>query len=98
FDGVLDTASLGTAALAAVRDGGAYAGLWPGSEPAAERGIRVEAVSVQSDAALLTELARLADQGVLFARVAETYPLTAAAEAHARLADGGLPGRIVLVP
>ncbi|MDN3265974.1 NADP-dependent oxidoreductase, partial [Streptomyces sp. CSDS2] len=41
FDGVLDTASLGTAALAAVRDGGAYAGLWPGSEPAAERGIRV---------------------------------------------------------
>jgi NADPH:quinone reductase-like Zn-dependent oxidoreductase len=98
FDGVVDTASLGAAALAAVRDGGAYAGLWPGSEPASERGIRVEAVSVQSDAALLADLARLADRGVLFARVAKTYPLAAAAEAHARLAEGGLPGRLVLVP
>lgn len=98
FDGVLDTANLGAAALAAVRDGGAYAGLWPGSEPASERDIRVEAVSVQSDAALLADLARLADQGVVFARVAKTYPLTAAAEAHARLAEGSLPGRIVLVP
>ncbi|KUN17659.1 hypothetical protein AQJ11_38030 [Streptomyces corchorusii] len=37
FDGVLDTASLGAAALAAVRDGGAYAGLWPGSEPTTEQ-------------------------------------------------------------
>lgn len=78
--------------------GGAYAGLWPGSEPAAERGVRVEAVSVQSDAALLTEVSRLADLGVVFARVAETYPLDAAAEAHTRLAEGGLPGRIVLIP
>ncbi|MFF4342568.1 NADP-dependent oxidoreductase [Kitasatospora sp. NPDC001540] len=98
FDGVLDTARLGAAALAAVRDGGVYGGVWPGSEPASERGIRVEAVSVRSDAALLADLARLADQGVLLTRVAGTYPLTAAAEAHARLAEGGLPGRIVLVP
>ncbi len=98
FDGVLDTAILGAAALAAVRDDGAYAGVWPGNEPASERGIRIEAVDVRSDAALLAELARLADQGVLLARVATTYPLTAAAEAHARLAQGGLSGRIVLVP
>ncbi|KJK33985.1 NADPH:quinone reductase [Streptomyces variegatus] len=98
FDGVLDAAGLGPAARAAVRDAGAYAGLWPGSEPASERGIRVEALSVQSDGALLTELSRLADHGVLFARVAHTYPLHAAAEAHARLAEGGLPGRIVLIP
>ncbi|MEU6136650.1 zinc-binding dehydrogenase [Nocardioides sp. NPDC047086] len=74
------------------------AGLWPGSEPASERGIRVEALSVQSDGAQLTELSRPADQGVLVPRVAQTFPLHAAAKAHARLADGGLSGRIVLVP
>lgn len=98
FDGVLDAAALGQAALAAVRDGGAYAGLWPGSEPAAERGIRVAALGVQSDGALLTELAALAERGVLSTRVAATYPLHAAAEAQVRLAEGGLRGRLVLVP
>ncbi|MFI6058261.1 NADP-dependent oxidoreductase [Streptomyces sp. NPDC051286] len=98
FDGVLDAAGLGSDALAAVRDGGAYAGLWPGQEPRSERGIRVGALSVQADGALLTELSRLADQGVLLARVAQTYPLHAAVEAHARLAEGGLRGRIVLIP
>ncbi|OIJ26435.1 NADPH:quinone reductase [Nocardioides luteus] len=98
FDGVLDAAGLGPSALAAVRDAGTYAGLWPGSEPASERGIRVEAISVQSDGAQLTELSRLADRGVLFPRVAHAYPLEAAGKAHARLADGGLSGRIVLIP
>ncbi|WP_319663767.1 zinc-binding dehydrogenase [Streptomyces sp. MI02-7b] len=98
FDGVLDAARLGPDALAAVRDGDAYAGLWPGQEPGPERGIRVDALSVRADGALLTELSRLADEGVLLARVARTYPLHAAAEAHALLAEGGLPGRIVLVP
>ncbi|MFJ4848733.1 MULTISPECIES: NADP-dependent oxidoreductase [unclassified Streptomyces] len=98
FDGVLDAARLGADALAAVRDDGAYAGLWPGSEPHPERGIRVEALSVRADGALLTELSHLAEEGVLLARVARTYPLHDAAEAHARLAEGNLPGRIVLVP
>ncbi|MBB4710178.1 hypothetical protein BJ965_000060 [Streptomyces luteogriseus] len=54
FDGVLDAAGLGQAVLAVVRDEAAYAGLWPGSEPVSERGIRVEALSVQSDGALHT--------------------------------------------
>ncbi|MCF3963229.1 NADP-dependent oxidoreductase [Streptomyces fuscigenes] len=98
FDGVLDAARLGADALAAVRDGGAYAGLWPGQEPRSERGIRVEALAVRADGALLAELSRLADLGVLRARVERTYPLRDAAEAHARLAEGGLRGRIVLVP
>ncbi|MFF4974607.1 NADP-dependent oxidoreductase [Streptomyces sp. NPDC001083] len=98
FDGVLDAARLGGEALAAVRDGGVYAGLWPGQEPESERGIRVDALGVRADGALLTELSALADQGVLRARVAETYPLHSAAQAHARLSRGGLPGRIVLVP
>ncbi|MFD3450621.1 NADP-dependent oxidoreductase [Streptomyces sp. NPDC058691] len=98
FDGVLDAARLGPEALAAIGDGGAYVGLWPGQEPRPERGIRVDALSVRADGALLTELSRLADRGVLQARVARTYPLHAAAEAHTQLAEGGLPGRIVLIP
>ncbi|QNS08009.1 NADP-dependent oxidoreductase [Streptomyces xanthii] len=98
FDGVLDAAGLGADALKAVRDGGAYMGLWPGQEPAAERGVVVQALSVEADGPLLAELARLTDEGVLLPRVARTYPLDEVAEAHTRLAEGGLPGRLVLVP
>ncbi|MFE0631539.1 NADP-dependent oxidoreductase [Streptomyces sp. NPDC058864] len=98
FDGVLDAARLAGGVLAAVRDGGVYVGLWPGQEPCPERGIRVDAMGVRADGALLRELSHLADQGVLQTRVAQTYPLHAAADAHARLAEGNLPGRIVLIP
>lgn len=98
FDGVLDAAGLGHRAIAAVRDGGSYVGLWPGQEPESERGIRVGALDVQANGAQLTELSRLADQGELVARVARTYPLEDAAAAHARLAEGRLRGRLVLVP
>ncbi|MER5738129.1 NADP-dependent oxidoreductase [Streptomyces sp. NPDC002262] len=98
FDGVLDAAGLGRAALAAVRDGGTYIGLWPGREPETERGIRVDALDVRADGARLAELSRHAGTGALLARVARTYPLDEAGRAHARLADGGLRGRIVLVP
>lgn len=43
-------------------------------------------------------LVRLVDEGVLTLRVAETYALGEAAKAHARLAEGGVRGRLVLVP
>ncbi|MFE7857166.1 NADP-dependent oxidoreductase [Streptomyces sp. NPDC057403] len=98
FDAVLDTAVLGEAALEWVRDGGAYVGVRPGGEPASVRGVRTAAVEVRPDGARLAELAALVDQGVLTLRVAETYPLDDAAKAHARLAEGGFRGRLVLVP
>ncbi|MFF4078402.1 NADP-dependent oxidoreductase [Streptomyces sp. NPDC001777] len=98
WDGVLDAAQLGDDASAAVRDGGAHVGLWPGREPAPGRGIRVGALDVRADAERLAALSRLADRGEVLARVAATYPLAEAAAAHARLAEGGLRGRIVLVP
>ncbi|MGY0489104.1 NADP-dependent oxidoreductase [Streptomyces sp. WG-D5] len=98
FDGVVDAALLGRAALDTVRDAGTYIGVWPGQEPAPERGIRIEALDVRADGAALSELSRLADQGVLLPRVSGTFPLTDAATAHARLAEGGLRGRLVLVP
>ncbi|MBC2905928.1 NADP-dependent oxidoreductase [Streptomyces cupreus] len=98
FDAVLDAAVLGGPALARVRDGGAYVGVIPGAGPAAERGVRVGTVEVSADGARLAELVRLVDEGVLTLRVAETYALDDAAKAHARLAEGGVRGRLVLRP
>ncbi|MGW5634253.1 NADP-dependent oxidoreductase [Streptomyces sp. NPDC003832] len=98
FDAVLDAAVLGEPALARVRDGGAYAGVIPGAHPAPVRGVRTAAVEVSADGERLTELVGLVEKGVLTLRVAGTYALEEAAEAHARLAGGGVRGRLVLVP
>ncbi|MFI6405051.1 NADP-dependent oxidoreductase [Streptomyces sp. NPDC050548] len=97
-DAVLDAAVLGERALAWVRDGGAFAGVIPQAAPAPERGVRTGAVEVSADGARLAELVALVEKGVLTLRVAETYPLADAAGAHARLAEGGVRGRLVLVP
>ncbi|MFD8010072.1 NADP-dependent oxidoreductase [Streptomyces sp. NPDC058955] len=96
--GALDAAVLGAAALDAVRTGGAFAALVAGGAPYPLRGIRVAPVWVRADRADLTRLAALAEAGALTTRVADALPLTAAAEAHRRLAEGGLRGRLVLLP
>ncbi|GHF87116.1 NADP-dependent oxidoreductase [Streptomyces griseosporeus] len=98
YDAVLDAAVLGEAALARVRDGGGYAGVIPQAQPASVRGVRTTAVEVSADGARLAELVRLVDEGVLTLRVAETFALDDAAKAHARLTEGGVRGRLVLVP
>ncbi|MEV6838157.1 NADP-dependent oxidoreductase [Streptomyces sp. NPDC051133] len=97
-DAVLDAAVLGEPALEWVRDGGAFMGVRPGGQPGSVRGVRTASVSVRPDAAQLAELVRLVDEGVLTLRVAGTYALEEAAKAHARLAEGGVRGRLVLVP
>ncbi|MFF7752740.1 NADP-dependent oxidoreductase [Streptomyces sp. NPDC007971] len=97
-DAVLDAAMLGEPALDWVRDGGAFVSAQPGRQPAPVRGVRTEAVMVRADGARLADLAALVDEGALSLRVAGTYPLARAAEAHARLAEGGVRGRLVLVP
>ncbi|MGW3206611.1 NADP-dependent oxidoreductase [Streptomyces sp. NPDC001135] len=97
-DAVLDAAVLGAPALAWVRDGGAFVAVRDGVLPETERGVRTENVWVRGDGAQLAELGRLVDEGVLTLRVAETYALEDAAKAHARLAEGGVRGRLVLVP
>ncbi|CAM5704911.1 NADP-dependent oxidoreductase [Streptomyces aurantiogriseus] len=98
FDAVLDAAVLGERALAWVRDGGVYAGVIPQAEPASVRGVRTGAVEVSADGAQLGELVRLVEEGVLTLRVAETFSLGEAAKAHARLGEGGVRGRLVIVP
>jgi NADPH:quinone reductase len=102
-DAVLDAALLGPAILPAVRDGGqlvavrAYQG--PAENGQAERDITVHLVLVGQhlhEGHRIAELADLVDKGVLTLRVAEALPAERAAEAHRRLAAGGIRGRLVL--
>jgi NADPH:quinone reductase-like Zn-dependent oxidoreductase len=97
-DAVLDTALLGLDALEAVRGGGEFVAFAAGAAPIPLRGVRVRNVWIRADGARLAELAKLAEKGVLPVRVAGVLPLSKAAEAHERLAAGGLRGRIVLTP
>ncbi|MFD3926611.1 zinc-binding dehydrogenase [Streptomyces sp. NPDC058614] len=97
-DAVLDAAILGERALEWVRDGGVFVGVIPHAQPASVRGVRTDAVEVAADGARLAELVALVDEGVLTTRVAETFPLVDVVKAHARLGEGGVRGRLVLVP
>jgi NADPH:quinone reductase-like Zn-dependent oxidoreductase len=95
-DAVLDTATLGSRIIGAVKDGGTFVTTRMDALPEPERGIRIRLTQVSPDAAMLTTLSDLATAGALVLRVAQTYPLDKAAQAHARLAEGGLRGRLVL--
>jgi NADPH:quinone reductase len=97
---LFDTALLGHPAFGAIRDGGAVAVVrgWDGSE--AERGIDVRQVWVRDvleRTDWLHELRRLASDGTLKLRVAETHPPERAADAQRRMEAGGLRGRDLIV-
>jgi NADPH:quinone reductase-like Zn-dependent oxidoreductase len=98
FDAVLDAAVLQSAALAAVRDGGAFVGVPSPAPPVAERGVRVDILSVRPDGGQIADLLALAATGVLEPRVAGTVPLARAGTAYAAVAAGGQRGRWLLVP
>lgn len=102
-DAVLDAALLGPSVLPAVRDGGQLLVVRPYQGPAedgkAERDIAVKLVLVGRhlhEGHRIAELAGLVGDGVLTLRVAEEMPAERAAEAHRRLAAGGVRGRLVL--
>ena len=95
-DGLVDAAVVGPTTVGAVRDGGAFVAVTGGVDPAPERGIRVGTVSVRPNGTQLAELVALVEAGKLTPRVAEVYPFAKAGEAHARLAKGGVRGRLVL--
>jgi NADPH:quinone reductase-like Zn-dependent oxidoreductase len=98
-DGVFDAVPIGASALSAVRDGGAFVTILDGKPaPDSERGVRVSSVVVHSDGEQLAYLVALADAGELTMRVADTYPLARVAAAHERFTEGGVRGRLVLIP
>lgn len=97
-DGALDAAAIGVSILGAVRTGGRFVAVVGGSEPRPLRGITVMNQWIAADGTALSELARLAGEGQLTTRVAETLPLTEAVRAHQLLERGGLRGRVILTP
>ncbi|MGN5376901.1 NADP-dependent oxidoreductase [Streptomyces lasalocidi] len=98
IDGLLDAAAIGPEMLAAVRDGGAFAGLTPPKTPAPERGISVHQVHMHSDGKQLAELVKLLDQGHLTLRPSRRFGFAEAARAHELLSKGGVRGRLLLTP
>jgi NADPH:quinone reductase len=96
--GLIDTAALGVSVLPGVADGGGLATLngWLGPS---ERGIVIHAVASfgsSTDTDLFDRLRRQVEEGILTLRVADVLPVGKAAEAHRRLAAGGVRGRLVL--
>jgi NADPH:quinone reductase len=96
--GLIDGAALDALALPAVADGGGLVTLkgWAGPT---ERGIAIHPVSSfgsATDTALFEQLRSQVEAGILTLRVAEVLPAKEAAEAHRRLAAGGVRGRLVL--
>jgi NADPH:quinone reductase len=97
-DAVVDGAAQHALVVAAVRDGGGLAVVrgWDGP---VDRGIHLHKVLVTEVATDHARLLRLRDQasaGVLTLRVADVLPAGQAAQAHRRLAEGGVRGRLVL--
>lgn len=97
-DAAIDAAAIGAEALDAVRSGGSFAALVGGAEPRPLRGTRVFNHWIRADGKRLAELVALAKSGAITLRVAEALPLDQVAEAHDRLARGGIRGRLVLEP
>ena len=56
----------------------------------------ISSFDAATDTALFDHLRELVEDGTLTLRVAEVMPATQAAEAHRRLAAGGVRGRLVL--
>jgi NADPH:quinone reductase-like Zn-dependent oxidoreductase len=97
-DAVIDGAAQHAQVVAAVRDGGGLAVVrfWDGP---VDRGVHLHKVLVTDVATDHARLLRLRDQaeaGELTLRVADVLPADRAAEAHRRLAAGGVRGRLVL--
>ena len=63
-----------------------------------ERGVRGVGVFVRSDAEQLSHLVTMVNRGELRVDVAERIPLAKLPELHAKAAEGGLPGKVVVIP
>jgi NADPH2:quinone reductase len=98
-DAVLDAAGLREQVVPAVRDGGTIIALRSWDAPALPRGVRSKFLNVRERATDRDAMLRLGQQaaaGLLKMRVAAIYPANQAEQAHRRLAERGLRGRIVL--
>jgi NADPH2:quinone reductase len=98
-DAVLDTPGTGAAALAPIRDHGTVVTV--AGPVGGDRGIRslqARVSQLERRAERLAELSSLVASRELALPVALVVPLAEVANAHRRLAAGGVGGRLVLVP
>lgn len=97
-DAIVDAAVMNESVLPAVRDGGAFVSVKVFDAPPT-RGVTFHRVSVFGEyhsADKLDSLRGHVEDGVLTARVAETFPAAQAAQAHRRYESRGVRGRLVL--
>ena len=97
-DGLADGAVQSELVLPAVKDGGAMATV-RGYRGDGQRGLRVlpnQVARAAEDRAGLDRLRQQVEDGVLTLRVARTFPVEQAADAHRLLERGGVRGRLVL--
>lgn len=97
-DAVVDAAVIGIGAQEAVHNGGRHIHLQGGPKPPQLRGITVEQLFIHVNRTDLEQLTSLVESHAISTRVAETYQLDEAQQAYKRLAEGGVRGRLVLVP
>ncbi|GAB2627321.1 NADPH:quinone reductase [Paractinoplanes abujensis] len=93
---VFDAVPVGAAAAAAVEDRGVIVATRPTPPIVPARGVRQELQLIRLDRELLADLVGQVAAGRLRTRVADTMPLTEAADAHRRVLAGGLHGKVVL--
>jgi NADPH:quinone reductase-like Zn-dependent oxidoreductase len=96
--GLADGARLNHLALPAIADGGAMAVILGWNGPT-ERHItlhKISSTAFATNTALLDQLVRQVEQGILTLRVADVLPADQAVDAHRRLEAGGVRGRLVL--
>lgn len=97
-DGLADGSVQRELLTRAVRDGGTFVSV-RGWEGTGERNLRFPTTWVRDynhRADLLDELRGLAERGAVTLRVAATFPMADAPEAHRRLEAGGTRGRLVI--
>jgi NADPH2:quinone reductase len=95
-DALIDAVPVGAPAAAAVRDDGVAVFTRRVQGLPEDRGLRVHTPLVHPDAVMLAELARQVARGELRTRVARTFDLASAADAHRLVEAGGLRGKVVL--
>ncbi|MFD6529318.1 NADP-dependent oxidoreductase [Streptomyces sp. NPDC060184] len=97
YDVVFETAGIPDA-IEAVKDGGRLVTVVPTVVPPPERGITPEISFVEQDGRALEALVGLVDSKDLTVRVGTVHPFARAAEAVRAFEDGGIRGKVLLVP
>lgn len=89
-----------TALVRLVREGGVVVSTtaWMPAPDDADRDVRSVVVFVRSDAEKLAELVSLVDSGELTLEVTRRIPLTELPALHAEAAEGGIAGKVIVIP